>query len=46
MYDWAKGGAKPSGYTDTGVTLITDQTQTGVDSKDSAYGTANCWGTK
>lgn len=43
---YAKGGAKPSGYTDTGVTLITDQPQTGVESQDSAYGTANCWGTK
>jgi fructose transport system substrate-binding protein len=35
---------KPSGYTDTGVTLITDDAQKGVDSKDSAFGTANCWG--
>jgi fructose transport system substrate-binding protein len=35
---------KPSGYTDTGVTLITDDPQDGVDSKDSAYGTENCWG--
>ena len=37
-------GEKPSGYTDTGVTLITDDAQDGVDSKDSAYGTENCWG--
>ena len=43
---YAKDGTKPSGYTDTGVTLITDKTQAGVDSKDSAFGTANCWGTK
>ena len=35
---------KVSGYTDTGVTLITDDPQKGVDSKDSAYGTENCWG--
>src|SRR5450759_3415753 len=46
LYDYATKGTKPSGYTDTGVTLITDKTQTGVDSKDSTYGTANCWGTK
>src|SRR3954463_12599724 len=37
-------GKKVSGYTDTGVTLISDDPQKGVDSKDSAYGTANCWG--
>lgn len=43
---YAKDGTKPSGYTDTGVTLITDKPQTGVDSKDSTYGAANCWGTK
>jgi len=43
---YAKDGTKPSGYTDTGVTLITDKAQAGVDSKDSTFGTANCWGTK
>jgi fructose transport system substrate-binding protein len=43
---YASSGTKPSGYTDTGVTLITDQAQAGVASKDSKYGTANCWGTK
>ena len=43
---YAKGGAKASGYTDTGVTLITDKAQDGVDSKDSAFGLANCWGNK
>ncbi|WUH89705.1 substrate-binding domain-containing protein [Streptomyces sp. NBC_00433] len=42
--DYAKGGAKAAGYTDTGVTLITDKPQTGVDAKDTAYGLANCWG--
>ncbi|MGC3996715.1 MAG: sugar ABC transporter substrate-binding protein [Anaeromyxobacter sp.] len=43
---YAQSGAKPTGYTDTGVTLITDKAQGGVESKDSKYGTANCWGTK
>ncbi len=43
---FAQTGQKPSGYTDTGVTLITDKPQAGVDSKDSTYGAANCWGTK
>lgn len=46
VVEYAKSGKKASGYTDTGVTLITDKTQTGVDSKDSKYGTENCWGTK
>jgi fructose transport system substrate-binding protein len=41
---WARGGPKPSGYTDTGVTLISDQPQEGVEAKDSAFGTENCWG--
>ena len=40
----ARGGAKPTGYTDTGVTLISDKPMPGVDSKDSKYGEANCWG--
>jgi fructose transport system substrate-binding protein len=41
---YAKTGEKPSGYTDTGVALITDQAQSGVDSKDSKFGLENCWG--
>jgi fructose transport system substrate-binding protein len=40
----ARGGAKPTGYTDTGVNLITADPAKGVDSKDAAYGKANCWG--
>src|SRR3954453_5584454 len=40
----APGAAKPSGYTDTGVTLITATPMPGVDSKDAAYGEQNCWG--
>ncbi|UUU29899.1 sugar ABC transporter substrate-binding protein [Streptomyces sp. CA-210063] len=41
---YAKDGEKASGYTDTGVTLITDKAQDGVTSKDTAYGLENCWG--
>ncbi|MEU9229858.1 sugar ABC transporter substrate-binding protein [Streptomyces massasporeus] len=41
---FAKDGKKASGYTDTGVTLITDKAQAGVTSKDTAYGLDNCWG--
>jgi fructose transport system substrate-binding protein len=40
----ARGGRKPSGYEDTGVTLITDDPVDGVESKDSQYGLENCWG--
>ena len=46
LVKYAKTGEKVTGYTDTGVTLITDKAQTGVDSKDSKYGLENCWGTK
>ncbi|MET7457642.1 sugar ABC transporter substrate-binding protein [Streptomyces sp. NPDC005574] len=41
---YAKGGKKVSGYTDTGVTLITDKAQSGVTAKDTAFGLENCWG--
>ncbi|MBR8642822.1 sugar ABC transporter substrate-binding protein [Streptomyces tuirus] len=41
---YAEDGKKAAGYTDTGVTLITDKAQDGVTSKDTAYGLENCWG--
>ena len=41
---YAKTGEKPSGYTDTGVTLITDKPQAGVDSKDSTFGAGELLG--
>jgi fructose transport system substrate-binding protein len=44
IVNFAKTGKKVSGYTDTGVNLITDQPVKGVPSKDTAYGAANCWG--
>jgi fructose transport system substrate-binding protein len=37
-------GTKPKGYTDTGVTLITNKPAKGVPSKSVAFGLANCWG--
>jgi fructose transport system substrate-binding protein len=40
----ARGGAKPSGYLDTGVELISAQPVDGVESKDAAFGEKNCWG--
>jgi len=44
VVEFAKSGTKPSGYTDTGVTLITDKPQTGLDSEDTVFGLENCWG--
>src|SRR5215207_8474349 len=46
---FAKDGTKPqapagSEFIDTGVTLITDEPQDGVESKDTAFGLENCWG--
>jgi fructose transport system substrate-binding protein len=40
----ARGGAKPSGYLDTGVELITNDPVEGVASKNEAFGVRNCWG--
>ncbi len=44
VVDYAKNGKKATGYTDTGVTLVTAKPQAGVDSKDVQYGLDNCWG--
>jgi len=46
---YAENGTKPQAtagkdFVDTGVELITDQPQTGVEAKDSAWGKQNCWG--
>jgi len=41
---YAKTGKKVSGYTDTGVTLITDKPMKGVESKDTKFGLSACWG--
>ena len=44
--EYARTGKRPSGYTDTGVTLITDRPKAGVDSKDTRFGMDACWGAK
>jgi fructose transport system substrate-binding protein len=44
--EYARSGRRPSGYTDTGVTLITDNPKAGVDSKDTTFGMTACWGAK
>jgi fructose transport system substrate-binding protein len=46
---FAKDGTKPQAtpgkdFLDTGVTLITDQPQPGVESQDTTFGAENCWG--
>ncbi len=46
---FANDGTRPEAtegkdFTDTGVNLITDQPQPGVESEDTAFGTENCWG--
>jgi len=47
--DFAESGDKPQAeggkdFIDTGVTLITDEQQDGVESEDTAFGLDNCWG--
>ncbi len=44
--EYAKTGKKPSGYTDTGVTLIAAKPVAGVNSKDTKTGMNLCWGNK
>jgi fructose transport system substrate-binding protein len=46
---FAADGTKPSttegkAFVDTGTQLITDDPQSGVEAKDSAWGKENCWG--
>ena len=42
--DVAKAGKEASAYADAGVNLVTTKPGAGVDSKDVAFGTQNCWG--
>jgi len=44
VVEYAQTGTAPTGYTDTGVTLITDNPVEGVESEDTAFGLENCWG--
>jgi fructose transport system substrate-binding protein len=46
---FAADGTKPEAtagknFVDTGVTLITDQPQEGIQAEDSTWGKENCWG--
>jgi fructose transport system substrate-binding protein len=40
----ARGGEAPTGFLDTGVTLITGDPVDGVESRGVPYGVRNCWG--
>jgi fructose transport system substrate-binding protein len=44
VVDAVHTGKSPSGFHDTGATLITDQPIAGIASQDSTWGAANCWG--
>ncbi|SDG26644.1 substrate-binding domain-containing protein [Pseudonocardia oroxyli] len=49
IVSYAQDGTRPAvtagkTFTDTGVNLITDEPQAGVESKDTAFGSAQCWG--
>jgi len=44
VVDFAKSGTKPTGFHDTGSELITEKPLAGLDSKDTAWGLQNCWG--
>jgi fructose transport system substrate-binding protein len=44
--EYARTGKKAVGYTDTGVTLITDRRVQGVEAKDTQLGLDLCWGGK
>ena len=44
VVDYVKTGNKPSGFINTGASLITDKPFTGLESKDTKWGLQNCWG--
>ncbi len=44
VIDFAKTGKKPSGFINTGATLITDKPFSDLPSKDTKFGIENCWG--
>ena len=44
VVDYVKTGQKPSGFINTGASLITDKPFSGLESKDTKWGLQNCWG--
>ncbi|MDF2710768.1 MAG: substrate-binding protein [Nonomuraea muscovyensis] len=43
VVEYAESGAKVSGYTDTGVRLITNKPAPGIESKNTFFGRQYCW---
>jgi fructose transport system substrate-binding protein len=44
VVDYVKTGNKPSGFINTGASLISDKPFSGLESKDTKWGLQNCWG--
>jgi fructose transport system substrate-binding protein len=44
VVEFARTGKKPSGFSDTGMALITDKPVHGLPSQDTAWGLRHCWG--
>ena len=44
VVEYAKSGKKPTGFINTGASLITDKPYPGLPSKDTKWGLENCWG--
>jgi fructose transport system substrate-binding protein len=44
VVDYAKTGKKPSGFINTGASLITNKPFSDLPSKDTKWGLENCWG--
>jgi fructose transport system substrate-binding protein len=44
VVDYVKTGNKPTGFINTGASLITDKPFPGLESKDTKWGIQNCWG--
>lgn len=44
VVEYVKTGKKPSGFINTGASLITDKPFGGLESKDTKWGLQNCWG--
>ncbi|WP_219601773.1 substrate-binding domain-containing protein [Nonomuraea indica] len=43
VVEYAESGARASGYTDTGVRLITDKPVPGIESRNTLFGRRHCW---
>jgi len=44
VVEYVKTGKKPTGFINTGASLISDKPFSGLESKDTKWGLQNCWG--